>query len=389
MTPAVVKVAIVGAGVIATTHLSVVARHPRLELVAVVDPVAAAAEKLAVAAEEATGHRPAVFADLTAALAGGDVDLVAVTTPSFTHADLAITALDAGCHVLVEKPLDTDLVRARRLAARAAEAAETGQVVSVITQNRFTPAVVAVDRAVRSGRFGTITSGTATLAYWRDDAYYASAGWRGTWAFDGGGALMNQGVHAVDVLLSLMGRPVAVHGIARMTGHTDLEVEDVAAALVTFENGAVATLLATTAACPENTSRIQVHGTAGSAYVQDGRLEFFHADDAHPAGAPRNWGRSGDQAASEVGVEALPVPAGQPVPVPDLASDHTRQYEDLLEAVAGGRPPASTVEDGLTALAVITAVYVSSALGRTVTVADVLAGTYDDVDFTKLDDEKD
>lgn len=382
------RVAIVGAGVIAATHLSVVAAHPDLDLVAVVDPVADAAQALATTAQEVTGRRPGVFADLPTALESGDVDLVAVTTPSFTHADLAITALDAGCHVLIEKPLDTDLVRARRLAARAAQAAEKGQVVSVVTQNRFTPAVVAVDRAVRSGRFGRITSGTATLAYWRDDAYYASAGWRGTWAFDGGGALMNQGVHAVDVLLSLLGRPVSVHGLARMTGHRDLEVEDVAAALVTFENGAVATVLATTAAMPENTSRIQVHGTRGSAYVQDGRLEYFHADDAHAEGAPRNWGRAGNQAATEVGVDALPLAPGEPVPLPDLASDHTRQYADLLAAVRGGRPPASTVEDGLTALAVITAVYVSSALGRAVTVADVLAGVHDDVDFTVLDETK-
>jgi len=377
----VTGVAVVGAGVIAATHLKVVQARPDTELVAVVDPVTSAAEALADAAVAAGGRRPAVFASLQEALTGTDIGLVAITTPSFTHADLALTALDAGCHVVVEKPVDTDLVRGRRLLARTAQAAEKGQVVSVMTQNRFAPAVTAVREAIDKGRFGQLTSATGTLAWWRDDAYYASAGWRGTWEFDGGGALMNQGVHTVDVMLSLLGRPVTVSGVARMVGHSDLLVEDVAAAIVTFESGAVATLLATTAAFPENSTRIQVHGTKGSAYLQDGMLEFFHADDAHPGDAPRSWGRAGDQAAREVEAVDLLPDRGQPFPLSDSSVAHARQYEDVFDAIRTGRTPAASVEDGVLALAVITAVYVSSVLGRPVAVADVLAGEHDDVPF--------
>lgn len=384
MSSPVLRVAVVGAGVIAATHLRVVADHPGLELVAVVDRVPAAAQALADAAATTTGTRPAVFGTLPEALQAADVQLVAITTPSSTHAELAALALDAGCHVVVEKPVDTDLARGRDLLVRAAEAARRGQVVSVMTQNRFAPAVVAVAQAVRAGRFGTLTSATATLAWWRDDAYYASAGWRGTWAFDGGGALMNQGVHTVDVLLSLLGRPVTVSGVARTVGHADLEVEDVAAAIVTFENGAVATLLATTAAFPQNSTRIQVHGTTGSAYLQDGQLEFFHADDAHPEGAPRSWGNAGDQAATVVAEQDLSPSRGTALPPGDLSRAHARQYLDVLDAVRTGRAPASTVEDGLLALAVITSVYVSSVLDRPVSVADVLAGVHDGVDHRAL-----
>lgn len=380
----VLRVAVVGAGIIAATHLRVVERNTRLELVAVVDQVPAAAVELADSAQTLTGKRPEVFTSLPEALQATAIDLVAITTPSFTHADLARTALDAGCHVVVEKPVDTDLTRGRELLARAEEAARKGQVVSVMTQNRFAPAVVAVGEAVAAGRFGTITSGTATLAWWRDDAYYASAGWRGTWAFDGGGALMNQGVHTVDVLLSLLGRPVSVSGVARTVGHSALEVEDVAAAIVTFESGAVATLLATTAAFPQNSTRVQVHGTAGSAYVQDGRLEFFHAADAHPEGAARSWGNAGDQSATVVGEADRPPARGTALPPGDLSVAHARQYADVLAAIDEGRAPASTVQDGLLALAVITAVYVSSVLDRPVRVADVLAGVHDDDDHTGL-----
>jgi UDP-N-acetyl-2-amino-2-deoxyglucuronate dehydrogenase len=366
------RVALVGAGVIARTHARIAWSHDDLTLAAIIDPVMDAAEALA---GDAPAPRPTAYASLAEALAAASYDLVVITTPSGTHAHLAEEALAAGCHVIIEKPVDIDLVRARRL-IRAAE--ESGRVVSVMSQHRFVPAVDAVSRAVRDGRFGRITSGTATLAWWRDDAYYDSAAWRGTWASDGGGALMNQGIHTVDVLLSLLGRPETVTAVAATVGHDRLEVEDVAAAVVTFDNGAVATLLATTAAFPENSTRIQVHGTRGSAYVQDGLLEYFHADDAHVDGTPRGWRRGGDQASREVASAHLP---GGESGVPDLFDDHLRQYEDVIDAIRTDRPPRGSLDDAVRALGVIVAVYVSSALDRPVRVAEVLDGAYDHVDY--------
>ncbi|WP_243076598.1 Gfo/Idh/MocA family protein [Microbacterium sp. SS28] len=366
------RVALVGAGVIARTHARIAEAHDHLVLAAIIDPMLPAAQALA----ETSAHpeQPAVYASLAEALAADAFDLVVITTPSGSHAQLAEEALDAGCHVVIEKPVDIDLARARGLAARAEQ---SDRVVSVMTQRRFAPAVQAVSRAVRDGRFGAVTSGTATLAWWRDDAYYDSAAWRGTWASDGGGALMNQGIHTVDVLLSLMGRPVTVSGTAVTVAHDRLEVEDVAGAFIAFENGAVATLLASTAAFPENSTRVQVHGTRGSAYVQDGLLEYFHADDAHD-GSPRGWARGGNQAASEV--DAADLPGGE-APIPDLFDDHLRQYEDVIAAIREGREPAGSIGDAVQALAVIIAVYVSSALGHPVRVDDVLDGMYDCFDY--------
>ena len=372
------RIALVGAGVIARTHARIAHAHDGLVLAAIIDPALPAAQALA-QETPANSPRPGVFGSLIEALAVASYDLVVITTPSGTHARLAEEALAAGAHVLIEKPVDIDLPRARRLADLARK---SDRIVSVMTQRRFAPSVVAVSRAIDDGRFGRITSGTATMAWWRDDAYYDSAAWRGTWAGDGGGALMNQGVHAVDVLLSLMGRPVTVSGLAATVGHDRLEVEDVTGAVIGFEGGAVATLLATTAAFPENSTRIQVHGTLGSAYLQDGLLEYFHADDAHVADTPRAWGRAGDQSSLVVG------PADRPGDV--NASRRTsststlRQYEDVIEAIRRHHEPAGSVDDAVQSLAVIIAVYVSNALGHPVFVADVLDGMYDHFDYRSV-----
>ena len=372
-----IRVALVGAGVIARTHAQIAHAHDALTLAAIIDPVLTAAQTLA-AETPVDNPTPAVFGSLTEALRAASYDLVVITTPSGSHAQLAEEALETGTHVIIEKPVDIDLGRARRLADKAHA---SGRVVSVMTQRRFSPAVVAVARAIDDGRFGRITSGTATMAWWRDDTYYASAAWRGTWASDGGGSLMNQGVHTVDVLLSLMGRPATVSAATATLGHDGLEVEDVAGAVIVFDDGAIATLLATTAAFPENSTRIQVHGTLGSAYVQDGLLEYFHADDAHTGDATRAWGRVGDQSAREVGTVDRP---GAVLPLPDLFEEHLRQYDDVVDAILTGREPVASLDDAVQSLALIVAVYVSSAVGHPVRVADVLGGKYDHVDYRNV-----
>jgi predicted dehydrogenase len=376
---------LVGAGAIARAHARIACTHPDLELVAVTGRSAGRAQALAAdVVDEFRAQRPGVFDSLEVALRTQDIDLVVITTPSGTHAELAEIAIEAGRHVLIEKPVDVRLDRARRLAALADAAGKAGTVVSVVSQHRFSAPVTAVRTAIDAGRFGRITSATATVAWWRDQTYYDSGEWRGTWQLDGGGALMNQGVHTVDLLLHLLGTPVEVFGWTGLLAHTGIEVEDVAAAVVRFDSGALATLLATTNAFPENSTRIQVHGTAGSAYVQDGRLEYFHADDAHPPGQPRGSDRRGDQSALEVGARDLPRWAGEPA-LPegpsgsDLLGPLRRQYDDVLHAVRTGREPVVTVTDAMRALGLVRAVYVSQTLGTAARFADVLAGAHDDV----------
>jgi UDP-N-acetyl-2-amino-2-deoxyglucuronate dehydrogenase len=366
-----IGVAIVGAGVIGHNHAAAVLRHPRLRLAAIVDPDAAARRKLAERVGDRVAPPPARFDSLTSALATGGIDLVAVCTPTGLHADLAAEALAADRHVLVEKPVDVSLSRARRLAELGTEAARRGVLSTVVSQHRFDPASVAVAQAVSAGRLGRITSAVASVAWWRPRDYYDSAAWRGTWALDGGGALMNQGVHTVDLLAWLLGRPVEVFAHTARLAHDAIEVEDVAVATVRFASGALAVLHATTAAYPGLAVRLQVHGDAGSAVLHDDRLEYFHvaAESSGATGGPLGGAEPDNQASRVVPAEEL---RGTPKPDDAFVLGHLRQYRDMVDAIENRRPPAVTLADGLTAMAVVHAVYRSATLHRPVDVAEVL-----------------
>lgn len=373
------RVAIVGCGVIGRQHAQVVSTTEGLELVALVDVVESAAEKLAATVEsEFGGSRPRVFTSLADVFASESVDLVSVCTPSGTHAAVAVGALEGGVHVIIEKPLDVNLEAARMLKEAADAARERGQVTSIISQHRFDAGSVAVSRAIAGGRFGRITSGIASLGWWRSQGYYDSGDWRGTWDLDGGGAVMNQGVHNVDLLLWFLGNPVEVYAQTALLAHDGIAVEDTAVATVRFESGALGVIHATTAAYPGLTARIQVHGSAGSAVLDNDRLLYFHAADAAPQTTGSNYGAAGagNQAEDEVGsADASVNTAG----ADDLQTAHARQYLDVIECIRTGKEPVVGVEQATTALAVVRALYISATLGTPVSVADVISGEYDDV----------
>jgi UDP-N-acetyl-2-amino-2-deoxyglucuronate dehydrogenase len=374
--PAPLATAVVGCGVIGRTHVTAILEQDRLRLRALVDPAVERAETLADTVEQRTGTRPAVHASLADALAGPErLDLVVLGTPSGMHVDQAVGALEGGAHVLVEKPLDVDVRRGRRLAEAARAAAERGQVCSVVSQHRFDPSSQVVHRAIEAGEFGRLTSAVASVSWWRSQAYYDSGDWRGTWSLDGGGALMNQGVHTLDLLLWFLGTPVTVSAEIGLLAHEDVEVEDTVAATLRFESGAIALLHATTAAYPGLTARIQVLGAQGSAIIDSDRLEYFHAADG---GESPDMGRQGggNQADRHPAADAE---APEGVDATDFPLGHLRQYRDLLAAIDGGREPGVTVDDALLALATVRAVYVSAATGEKVAIADVLEGRHDDV----------
>lgn len=376
-----VRFAVVGCGVIGTLHARALAGRADAELRAVldVDPAAAAALAQQVAA---TGRpAPVVASSLEQLLDCGEVDAVAVCTPSGRHAEVAVPVLRSGRHVLVEKPLEVTVPAALPI-RRAAAAAGPDVVAAVVSQHRFDPASVAVRAEIAAGRLGRLGSATATVPWWRADAYYGSAPWRGTRALDGGGALENQGIHTVDLLLWLLGAPVDVLARVARVAHQDIEVEDVVAAVLRFASGALATVHATTAAAPGLTVRIAVHGDRGSAVLDNDRLDYLHtrdraaddraADDRAGTGGSRGLGGTGNQAgsvvaASEVGRQ----PGGGPGTSAMLAG-HRRQYDDLLRAITTGSAPGVGVDDGIRALATVRAVYRSAESGRAVTVADEL-----------------
>jgi UDP-N-acetyl-2-amino-2-deoxyglucuronate dehydrogenase len=341
----VIRTAIVGAGIIGGNHAAAIARHPDVRLDALVDVDPQALGALARKYPDATRHP-------TLAEALDEVDLVVVCTPSGLHAEPVEAALAAGKHVLVEKPLDVSLARARRLAELARDAAGRGVVTSVVSQHRFDPGSVAVAAAVSSGRLGRLTSAVASVPWWRTQDYYDQAAWRGTWALDGG-VVMNQAVHTVDLLIWLFGPPIEVYAQSARLAHQRIEVEDVAVATLRFASGALAVLHATTAAAPGLAVRLQVHGTGGSAVVEDDELRYLVDQAVEPP--PR-----GDDA---------------------FVVGHLRQYEDLVAAIGTGRPPGVTADDGLLAVAVVVAVYVSATLSRPVAFDDVLRGDFDTIHF--------
>lgn len=378
MSTSPLRTAIVGCGIIGRHHARVIASHPRFTVTALIDDTPATAESVAdELSTTLSAPRPVTTTTLGDALAATDVDIVVVCTPSGTHIDIATEAIAAGKHTVVEKPLDVDLAKGRAFAELATDAGSRGIHVSVISQHRFDPASVAVHAAAEGGRFGRVTSAVASVAWWRGQEYYDGGDWRGTWALDGGGAVMNQGVHTVDLLLWFLGRPVDVSAHTGLLAHDRLEVEDTAVATVRFASGALAVVHATTAAYPGLTVRLQVHGSAGSAIIDNDRLEYFSAAAETTGGAGSVTGGevTGNTAEAEVGREET---TAVPRPEDAFLVGHRRQYDSIAASIDSGTPQSVDVGEALLSLALVRAIYLSSTLGERILFDDVMAGRYDD-----------
>jgi predicted dehydrogenase len=340
---------IIGAGVIAGLHAEAITGLDGARLVAVTDVVPVQAAGLG------QKYGCAVEADATTLLARADIDVVCVCVPSGLHAELGTQAAAAGKHLVIEKPMDVSLAAADRLMA-AAEAA--GVLMTVISQHRFDPGLTELRQLLDAGALGRLVLGEARTKWYRSQAYYDSAGWRGTWALDGG-ALMNQGIHYVDLLRWSMG-PVAEVTATCVTQAHEMEAEDVALALVRFRSGAVGTIVASTAVFPGFAQRLEVSGTGGTAVVEDGELILRRL-----AGQQGGLPDRGSSAAAGAGLADAAANAAA------LASAaHAAQIADLLAAIDDGHPPAVTGQDGRDALEVVCAVYESARTGATVTLPD-------------------
>ncbi|MET0885395.1 MAG: Gfo/Idh/MocA family oxidoreductase [Mycetocola sp.] len=389
-----IGVALVGAGAMGIVHAAIASGIDALDVVAVVDPLSEATARVATRLETAGFRRPREYTTLNEALVSPEVDLVAITTPSGLHVPQATMALDAHRHVILEKPLDVDLARARTLTDSAGHAAREGRVASVISQHRFDAAAVIVRDALNSNALGRVTTAIASTAWWRPQSYYDSADWRGTWALDGGGALMNQGVHNVDLLLSFLGRPVEITGQMALLAHNRIEVEDSVVATIRFESGALASVHATTAAYPGLSTRLHVMGSLGSATIEDDQLSYFHAApapgmDIGPMGLTSAQGNTAQSMLAGVrertyrlGFDLPPAPAGQYSLDP---TSHHLQYMDVVDAITSGTQPQVTVQHAYEAMAVIRSIYLASTLHTPVQFADVATGAYDDVQLPSAD----
>ena len=269
---------------------------------------------------------------------------VLVLTPPNTHLELVQRAARAGKHVLVEKPLETDLNRAHALVEACEQA---GVTLAVMLQHRLREAAVALRALIKSGELGQLVSATAAVRWWRPQSYYDEPG-RGTLARDGGGVLITQAIHTLDLLLDFIGMPARVTGIASTSAVHRMEGEDTAAALLHYGSGAVAVLQATTAAYPGFPERIELNFTHGTATLEGGEMRAAFQD-----------GRT-------INAGGLQASGGGADPMAFDHAAHKTVLQDFIRAVKTGTAPAVTGRSALRVQQVIEAVIASSRSGGAV-----------------------
>jgi predicted dehydrogenase len=308
------RIGVVGCGAMGQGHLDTWERVPGARVTAVCD----GAEERARETAERRGALP--FTEVERMAASGQVDALDLCTPSGLHADQATVAVRHGLHVIVEKPLDLNIEKVDRLIA---EADARNVTLACIFQRRTFSGAKQVAEHIRRGDLGELLSCSAYVKWFRPQSYYDSAGWRGTWALDGG-VLANQAIHALDHLCWMAG-PVAEveYAHARTAGHR-MEAEDFALAVLRYENGARGVVEATTCCTPDLSSRIELYGTRGSAAFEDATVVKFGIDG-------EDLLHTIDQPAERIG--------GGSVPMAISLEGHLRQMTDFVVAIREGRKP--------------------------------------------------
>lgn len=342
--------AIVGCGMIARFHVRALADVPDTRVAALVSRTPAGAEKLLADTGVARCPIHTVIAD---ALKQPDVDVVIITTPSGAHLEPAVAAANAKKHVVVEKPLEITPERCDQII----EACDrNGVKLCTIFPSRFGDANMELKKAVDAGRFGRLTLGETTCKWWRSQQYYDEGGWKGTKALDGGGALMNQAIHNVDLLLWMMGPAVQVAGFTATLAHERIEVEDTAIACLQFANGALGVIQATTSVHPGYPKTIAIHGDRGSAVIE--QEDVIRWDFMPETGADK---KVKERFASKVGASG-----GAADPKAISHTGHARQLADFVHAIQTNSQPLVDGREGRRAVALICAIYQSAATGSAV-----------------------
>ncbi|HEY3328545.1 MAG TPA: Gfo/Idh/MocA family oxidoreductase [Capsulimonadaceae bacterium] len=345
-----VRYALMGSGDIAKVHARVIDATRCATLVAVSSRNRATGAGLA--ARYDCDYEP----DYGALLKRGDIDAVAIATPGGTHADLAIAAANAGKHVVVEKPLD---VTVKKVDAIIAACDQNHVRLGAIFQYRYGEGAILAKRAIERGRLGRITQASAFVPWLRDTAYFAAAPWRANKALSGGGALMNQAIHAVDLLLWLAGDPVTVSAVMDRRVHEGIEVEDNLAAWLKFGCGALGLVQASTCCYPGESKRVEIKGERGSITLVDdiptlwAFMDDDPVDDEHARELARPKLNVND-------IEASLGYNGARDPKAITHTGHELQYEDFTRSILTGCEPAISGREARRSVAAIEAIYSSA-----------------------------
>jgi predicted dehydrogenase len=336
---------IVGVGMIADFHAQAIAATHGGRLVGV------ATRNLENARAFAAKHGvPFATTSVEELVARPEVQVVCITTPSGAHLEPALAAVRAGKHVVIEKPIEITTERADQLLR---EAEKVGVQVAPIFQARFGEGARRLKGALSAGRFGRLVLCSAYVKWHRPDAYYT--GWKGTLALDGGGALMNQAIHAIDLLQWFAGMPSEVFCWKTRRVYARIEAEDTAVASLRFPDGAMGSIEACTAGWPGWQRRVEILGERGSAMLEDDRLSKWEFREAMPE----------DEAIRSAGVDPEMV-SGATAPNAITHHGHRRQIQDLIDALRSGRPVAVDGREARKAVSLIRALYASADQGRPV-----------------------
>lgn len=329
------KFGIVGAGMIADFHAKAIQNIPNATLIGICGSNQAKVRALA------QKYNCIAFSDYQDMLGSDDIEIVTIATPSGAHMDPAIASAQRGKHVICEKPLEISLERIDRMIEAHAKA---GTSLGGIFNYRFDDAIQPLKNAVQSGRFGTITCASVFVPWWRNDAYYKSS-WRGTHQLDGGGALMNQSIHMVDLLQHLMGPIESLQAYIATLGHS-IEVEDTATAILQFHNKALGMIYGTTSSFPGQYRRIEITGTKGTAILEENTFKVWQFVDQ-------------TEADNTFLSQSNKTQSGGGVSDPSAISSqlHTRNIASFIESIEAGRPFEIDGKEARKAVEIVLAIY--------------------------------
>lgn len=334
---------IIGAGMIAAHHGKAMADLKNVRLIGFYDTNHESAKKRA---EEFHCKAYASFEEF---LADPEIEAVTIATPSGMHGSVAIPAAKAGKHILCEKPLEITLEKVDEI-IRVCE--ENRVLLSPVFQTRFTKPVQLVREAMRSGRFGRMVLASAQMRWFRDASYYSGSNWRGTWKMDGGGALMNQAIHMIDLLLYINGAPEEVFAFAGTLTHS-IEVEDNLCATVKYRNGSFGTIEVSTSCAPGFPRRLEFSGSAGTVAFEEDKITRWEFAQSRPEDEAIKRELSGQADAK-----------GGSAPMNISSDGHACQISDLADAVLSGRKPFLDGHEGRRAIELICGIYESAQTGK-------------------------
>ena len=348
---------IIGAGVIGPTHANAIRSLPDAELVAVADVIPERVHKMA----DTYGIH--AYTDIQEMLDKEQLDVVTVCTPSGMHGEHACMAMSTGRNVVVEKPME---IRREAMDEMLRVQQENKVKLAVISQHRFDDSSQQVHKLLEEQAFGKLVMGNALVPWWRSQSYYDSGAWRGTWKLDGGGVLINQSIHSIDVLQWLMGRVKSIYAYTDTLTHS-METEDVAVAVLRFANGALGTIAATTGAYPGTGIRIEIYGNKGTAIIEADELAYLHLarDDKEEVGA---YGGGGKASKAEKDAKAAEKDSAASNPAALSINSHILQFADMIRAI---REDGTPLVDGNAArhpVDIILGIYESARTGKEVTI---------------------